>query len=531
MLKTFRAKLMLLVVATLITLVAVVAGGMWLGIEQSRDLDDIERKLIPQLELGPQMEAGFDKLARSIQEAVAAQDGDALDDTEHVKKQLLQVLAARGGSLSAAEHKTLRDAISDYYTMARGVAARLIGGDESEALVEQIPQMQAKQANTAALIRRITTVDRRELAAGFSVVRDGHRRADRYRLAIGVCGFLFAFGLATWVYRGLLPALAALSSGFSRFATGDFSRPIPLLSHDEVGNLAREANQMAESLRKLGEQRDRHDWIKTGQAGLADELQGEIEPQAVADRTLKFLARHMHALAGAFYVTNEDGSLALLGQYAHTASASNDGLSAVPGFRVGEGLVGQAAAGDELFVIDDPPGDYVKIRSGLGDAVPRTLILAPIAHGGKTVAVIELALLVSCSEDARELLGSVRRTLGIVLEAAKSRAAERELLERTMRQAQRLTVQEEELRLNNQELQAQREQLQRANDELEAQRAALSEQNRELESAREHLQQQANELGTISTYKSQFLSNMSHELLAGNSNDIAVGSCKRLQHF
>ncbi|HMJ13293.1 MAG TPA: response regulator, partial [Polyangiaceae bacterium] len=128
------------------------------------------------------------------------------------------------------------------------------------------------------------------------------------------------------------------------------------------------------------------------------------------------------------------------------------------------------------------------------------------------VAVIELALLVSCSEDTRELLGSVRRTLGIVLEAAKSRAAERELLERTMRQAERLTVQEEELRLNNQELEAQREQLQRANDELEAQRAALSEQNRELESAREHLQQQANELGTVSTYKSQFLSNMSHEL-------------------
>ena len=114
---------------------------------------------------------------------------------------------------------------------------------------------------------------------------------------------------------------------------------------------------------------------------------------------------------------------------------------------------------------------------------------------------------------------SVRETIAIALEVARARAATRELLEATQRQAERLAAQEVELRATNEELQAQEEELRQANtdlshqtDELEAQRQTLAERNTELDEARVRLEQRAAELSTVSTYKSQFLANMSHEL-------------------
>jgi CheY-like chemotaxis protein/signal transduction histidine kinase len=113
----------------------------------------------------------------------------------------------------------------------------------------------------------------------------------------------------------------------------------------------------------------------------------------------------------------------------------------------------------------------------------------------------------------------VRDTLAIAIVVARARAATRELLAATQRQAERLAAQEEELRANNDELAAQEEELRTANtdlsqqtEELEAQRQTLAQRNAELDEARVRLEQRAAELTTVSAYKSQFLANMSHEL-------------------
>jgi len=158
------------------------------------------------------------------------------------------------------------------------------------------------------------------------------------------------------------------------------------------------------------------------------------------------------------------------------------------------------------------PEDYLTVRSGLGQGAPGSLLLLPLSRADETVGVVELALFNSGQANVRELLVSVQEMLVIALQAARSRAALRDALERSQRQAERLATQEEELRTNNQELQSQHEELRVANNELETQGITLSQQNEELEEARRRLQQKAEELTKMSTYKSQFLANMSHEL-------------------
>jgi CheY-like chemotaxis protein/signal transduction histidine kinase len=126
--------------------------------------------------------------------------------------------------------------------------------------------------------------------------------------------------------------------------------------------------------------------------------------------------------------------------------------------------------------------------------------------------VLELGLLEHSTPGQRELLVAIRPTLVIAIEGARASFARIQLLAETQAQAERLTAQEEELRLNNQELLAQQDELRRANEELVEQRVELAAQNGELERARGVLQEKAEELRRVSSYKSQFLANMSHEL-------------------
>jgi CheY-like chemotaxis protein/signal transduction histidine kinase len=138
--------------------------------------------------------------------------------------------------------------------------------------------------------------------------------------------------------------------------------------------------------------------------------------------------------------------------------------------------------------------------------------VVPLPYLGRTVGVIELALMQPCSARVRELLAASREPVVIALQVARSRQTQQQLLTQARALAEKLAAQEEELRLNNQELESQQDVLRTANEELESQRRVLSEKNDELEAARVSLQQKAEELTRMSSYKSQFLANMSHEL-------------------
>ncbi|HZL47768.1 MAG TPA: response regulator, partial [Solirubrobacteraceae bacterium] len=186
---------------------------------------------------------------------------------------------------------------------------------------------------------------------------------------------------------------------------------------------------------------------------------------------------------------------------------------------LGEGLVGQAALGEEITVVKDLPADYLRVRSGLGEATPKVIVLVPLREMGQARGVLELAFFSPWSARAAEAVSLVRENLVIALEVALARVATRRLLAETQRQAARLHQQDEELRATNEELETQQEELRQTNNELteqatelEAQRAALERNNRELDDARHGLEQKAAELSTVSAYKSQFLANMSHEL-------------------
>jgi CheY-like chemotaxis protein/signal transduction histidine kinase/HAMP domain-containing protein len=521
---SFRGALMAIVGVAAAALVLVTAASSIIERRVERQLASIRERHLPRLELGPRLENQFDRLRRAFQDAAVANDLDALGETRALEKGLLQEIDNARGIIDPGQAASLRAATEDYYGDAAKVTRASIAGETGEALVEAMSAMQRKHGRVADLLQALALSDRRELTAAFAAATDAQVAAARARLLLSIPCLIVALLLSLRLSRGALRSLSELAAGLQRFGSGDFSQAITTEGKDELGVVATEANQMAQRLLRLGIERDRADWLKGAVAGMARELRGELEPREAATRGLRFLAPYVDARAGALYYVPEkghdpgdDGSFVLLGHYALSPPPS--GREPGSRFASGEGVVGQAALREDITVVTDPPPDYLRIRSGLGEGAPRAIVLMPLTHLGMVRGVLELALFTPWSELASEALLSVRETLVIAIEVARARTATRELLVESQRQAQRLANQEEELRAVNEEMHAQQEELQQTNtelaaqtEELEAQRRDLEEKNRDLDDASRRLEQKAGELATVSAYKSQFLTNMSHEL-------------------
>ncbi|KQP44272.1 response regulator [Pseudorhodoferax sp. Leaf274] len=268
------------------------------------------------------------------------------------------------------------------------------------------------------------------------------------------------------------------------------------------------------------EHRSREDeiWLRAGQAGMAERVQGEHRLEALGETVLGYLAQYLDAQVGALYLAERDGSFRRLAAFAVPAGS--------PQVRPGEGLLGQAAKARRALRVTEVPAGYLPISSTLGSADPRELVVAPAQVDGRVHALVELGFARKLQPVDELLLSRMSETLAIAVRTSHDRTRLEELLEETQRQAEELQAQQEELRVSNEELEEQGRALRESQAQLEVQQAELEQSNAQLEEqaqqmevqkdelvrSQEVLSTKAGELERSNQYKSEFLANMSHEL-------------------
>ncbi|MCP2298511.1 Signal transduction histidine kinase [Nocardia amikacinitolerans] len=302
----------------------------------------------------------------------------------------------------------------------------------------------------------------------------------------------------------------AIAEVTSAVAEGDLTRSITVEASGEVAELKDNINSMVESLRETTKANQDQDWLKTNLARISSLMQGQRDLHVMAELIMDELAPLVSAQFGAFYLaddTDERPELRLIGSY-----GSPEEPGGATRFVFGQSLVGQAARSRRTIAVDDVPGDYVTISSGLGQTAPVNLLVLPIGVEDQVLGVIELASLHRFTRIHRDFLDQLMETVGVNVNTIIANARTDELLV----ESQRLTT---ELQARSEELQVRQEELQRSNAEMEEKAALLARQNRdieaknlEIEQARQELETHAQQLALASKYKSEFLANMSHEL-------------------
>ncbi|MEK7737029.1 MAG: histidine kinase dimerization/phospho-acceptor domain-containing protein, partial [Pseudomonadota bacterium] len=221
----------------------------------------------------------------------------------------------------------------------------------------------------------------------------------------------------------------------------------------------------------------------------------------IADKVLGFLVTYLKAGGGALYLFDERAvKLALTATYAMTKD-----LKLGEHFRLGQGVIGQAAREQKIIFLTDVPPGYLPIGSALGESAPKLVVAIPLLHGNRLVGVIEIGTFREFSDNELKFLELAREGIAIAIDANLSHQRTAELLEETEQQTEELRVQQEELQQSNEELE-ERAQM------LEQQRENIRLKNQEIETASQVLHEKVAELERVSTYKSEFLANMSHEL-------------------
>ncbi|SJZ35544.1 response regulator [Sediminibacterium ginsengisoli] len=260
-------------------------------------------------------------------------------------------------------------------------------------------------------------------------------------------------------------------------------------------------------MEKINKSAQEKNWVLEGMSYVNNRMQLVDSTRELAGKIIDALVQYLELPAGVIYFYDEkEQKLFTVASVSVSSSASKE-------YRIGDGIVGNAALSKTPVLIKHIPPDYWKVESMLGQVTGNgEIICIPLWMNGKLKGLIELGCFESFSSIQLALLNSITDILSVAINSYQSRERIDILLEE-------LQDQQEELRQINDELSRQTEELQASEEELKTQEAELKqinldlkERNETIESARSALAIKAKELESASLYKSEFLANMSHEL-------------------
>ncbi|MCP1131923.1 response regulator [Paenibacillus polysaccharolyticus] len=406
----------------------------------------------------------------------------------------------------------------------------------------------AVQKETVDSLNALSRYQDQEIDAEIKDANAAYTRAVQITISIMVAGLLLALGVILWVLPSITRGLNTVSMMITSFGKGRYRtiRRIQIKSTDEIGQIANVFKEVSNDLEEKLEiekayvqaQQDQN-WMSSNIARVPELLRGIGSIRQISQMFISEFTPVLGAQLGVVYLIDEEKHPDELRRYGSYAFEENGELGKEV-YRIGEGMIGQAALDMSPIVLDHTPDEYVSIGSASGSARAAGIMIYPVVFEDELIGVVELASFEGFNEMHKQLFGQLIMNLGVILNNVRRRLRVEELLresqaltEELQVQSEELQTQQEELRRSNENLeeqtdalkrseellQRQQEELEHFNTELIAKTRALEEQvreveekNDEIEKTKTQLEQQAMQLSMTSKYKSEFLANMSHEL-------------------
>ncbi len=230
----------------------------------------------------------------------------------------------------------------------------------------------------------------------------------------------------------------------------------PLSKNDILGNalLEMQENIIKSSAEEEKRKKDEEirTWTNEGLTKFNDILrqtQGNIAE--MSSKVISELVKFINANQGGMFVFNDDAE----DRYLELTAAYAYGHEKKKKKRIfpGEGMVGMVAAEKKTVYRTEIPESYITITSGLGEAVPRSLLIVPMITEDEVIGVIEIASFNKLEKHEINFAEILSETIASSLSITKINQRTAVLLEQSQKQAELMKVQEEEMRQNFEELQ------------------------------------------------------------------------------
>jgi putative methionine-R-sulfoxide reductase with GAF domain len=199
-------------------------------------------------------------------------------------------------------------------------------------------------------------------------------------------------------------------------------------------------------------------WINTGIAEINDILaNNKNDFAALSDKVLSKLVKYVGANFGILYVLNQfdtkEPYLELISDY----GCSKDVRENKAKVFTNTGMIGASFTENRIMILNDVPENYIKIKSGLGEAKPKSLIIIPLSIEDNVFGMLEIASVKSFTDLETEFVKRIAFTIASQLNNTRMNERNLQLIEKYKEQEQLMSEKEEEIRQNFEELKLMRE--------------------------------------------------------------------------
>ncbi len=241
---------------------------------------------------------------------------------------------------------------------------------------------------------------------------------------------------------------------------GNYESSFELLSTDDT--MGQALIRMRTNLKQAADEDRKRNWATEGLAKFADILQSRNEDLAqLSDSIISNLVKYMAVNQGALFLINDDDPqntfIELAACYAYDRKKYINKR-----IEIGEGLTGQCILERDTIYMSDVPDNYLKITSGLGEALPRNLLIVPLKINDSIFGVVEIASFQPIETYQVDFVEKLGESIASTISSVKINGRTKKLLEETQVQAEQMRAQEEEMRQNMEELSATQEEMHRA---------------------------------------------------------------------
>ncbi|GAA5022443.1 hypothetical protein GCM10011506_00920 [Marivirga lumbricoides] len=273
--------------------------------------------------------------------------------------------------------------------------------------------------------------------------------------------------------NGLIINLKGITNFADDVGKGHFDSNISVF--ENKGILGESLAEMRTKLQNVAEQDKKRDWFNKGVAKFGDILRTNNDSiEVLSGKLISELVNYSNANQGSLFVVNDedpnDIKIQLKGAYAYERQKFIEKELAP-----GQGLVGQCYLEKEYIYLSEIPGNYVAIRSGLGEATPTYLLISPMKVNEEILGIIELASFHPFEDHHIEFIDKVGENIASTIQGLQVSLETRSLLEESQMRAEQLQAQEEEMRQNAEELEATQEEMERQSREMGAFNLAVKE--------------------------------------------------------
>lgn len=226
--------------------------------------------------------------------------------------------------------------------------------------------------------------------------------------------------------------------------------------------LAKSLSSMRNQMKEFAMHEKQRNWVTEGLAKFVEILRTNNDNVAsLADGIISNLVKYMGVNQGALYILNDDQTadpfLEMIGCYAYDKKKFLHKR-----FELGEGITGQVALEKETAYFKQLPSDFIRITSGLGEALPRHLLVVPLKQQDTVFGIVELASFTPIDSYCIGFVEKLGESIAATINAVKVADRTKGLLRESQMQAEQMRAQEEEMRQNMEELAATQEEMQRA---------------------------------------------------------------------